>query len=287
MKIRKVELNIGVEKPFTVLHATDSHLCFADMRDNERKVQLGINRANAFTGGHPEKLPEYAEELFAFVKESGKTLIYTGDFIDFVSAANLEYAKKLFTDADVFMAAGNHEYSLYVGEAWEDEDYKKQSFDDVLAAFPCNNIWYDERVINGVKFVAIDNNYYYIMPEQFERFKAACSDGMPVILCVHTPLYSENAYAYEMRNKDVTTGLPFLMGTPAELLDKTTNRGAKRQYPDDLTLEFLDFCNKTPNLKAVIAGHVHGYGETVLDSGIPQITACGGFKGEINEITIR
>ena len=286
MKIRSITLDIGVPAPFTVIHASDSHLCFADMRDNERKVKLGENRANAFTGKRPELLPQYAEELFALSREKGETIIYTGDFIDFVSVANLEYAKKLFTGADCFMAAGNHEYSLYVGEAWEDEDYKKQSFDDVLAAFPCNNIWYDERVIHGVKFVAVDNNYYYITPEQFERFRKACEGEMPVILCVHTPLYSENAYAYEMRAKDVTKGLPFLMGTPAHLLDKTTNPGAKRQYPDEITLEFLDFCNKTPNLKAIIAGHVHGYGETKLDSGIPQITVCGGYHGEVNEITI-
>ncbi len=287
MNIRSIELNIGVKEPFTVLHATDNHLCLADLRDDERKVQLGISRANAFTGGHPERLTQCAEELFALAKEKGETIIYTGDFIDFVSVANLEYAKKLFSDADVFMAAGNHEYSLYVGEAWEDEAYKKQSFDDVLAAFPCNNIWYDERIIGGVKFVAIDNNYYYIMPEQFERFRAACSDGMPVILCVHTPLYSRNTYENEMRGKDVTKGLPFLMGTPAELLDKTSNGGAKRQYPDSLTLEFLKFCCETPNLKAVIAGHTHAYAETVLDSGIPQIIACLGCSGEINEITIR
>ena len=29
---------------------------------------------------------------------------------------------------ECFMAAGNHEYSLYVGEAFEDEAYKIQSF---------------------------------------------------------------------------------------------------------------------------------------------------------------
>ena len=287
MKIRTIELNIGAEKPITVLHASDNHLCFADLRDNERKVNLGISRADSFTGGHPERLPGYAEELFALAKERAETIIYTGDFIDFVSVANLEYAKKLFSGADVFMAAGNHEYSLYVGEAWEDENYKKQSFDDVLEAFPGNNIWYDERVIGGVKFVAVDNNYYYIMPGQFERFRAACSDGMPVVLCVHTPLYSENTYETLMAGKDVTKALPFLMGTPAHLLDKTSNGGAKRQYPDELTLEFLDFCNHTPNLKAVIAGHVHRYAETVLDSGIPQVMAAGGYSGEINEITVR
>ena len=142
-------------------------------------------------------------------------------------------------------------------------------------------------MIGCVKFVYIENNYYYIMPEQFERFKAACSDGMPVVLCVHTPLYSENAYETLMKGKDVTKALPFLMGTPAHLLDKTSNRGAKRQYPDELTLEFLEFCNHTPNLKAVIAGHIHTWSETVLDSGIPQISAAVGSSGEINEITFR
>ena len=37
MDILLDELKIGVEKPFTVLHASDTHLSLADERDDQRK----------------------------------------------------------------------------------------------------------------------------------------------------------------------------------------------------------------------------------------------------------
>ncbi len=37
LDINKCTLNIGVEKPFKILHITDSHIALCDERDNERK----------------------------------------------------------------------------------------------------------------------------------------------------------------------------------------------------------------------------------------------------------
>ena len=37
LKLREVEVNIGIEKPFSVLHISDSHLAYADERDDARK----------------------------------------------------------------------------------------------------------------------------------------------------------------------------------------------------------------------------------------------------------
>ena len=53
-------------------------------------------------------------------KEYGVPIIHTGDLIDFVSLANLERAERFISENDCFTVAGNHEFSLYVGEAKED-----------------------------------------------------------------------------------------------------------------------------------------------------------------------
>lgn len=286
MELRKIELNIGADEPFCALHSSDGHLCLADSRDGERKVRLAESRGNDFTGGHPERLCQLAEEVFALAREKNELLLYTGDFCDFVSKANLEYAKKLFSSVDAFVCAGNHEYSQYVGEAWEDEAYKAQSFGEVCAAFPNNDIWYAERMIHGVRFVAIDNNYYYVLPEQFERFRNACADGVPVVLMMHNPLYSRDAYEKVMRNKKPTDP-PYLCGCPDELLTNLSDHRRRQQTADEVTKEFLAFCNSTPNLRAVLAGHLHEFAETKLDSGIPQIIADGGFRGACIEYTFR
>ena len=286
MKIRKIELTIGADEPFRALHSSDGHLCLADERDGERKVKLAQSRGNSFTGGHPERLCELAEEVFAAARERNELLLYTGDFCDFVSKANLEYAKKLFSSVDAFVCAGNHEFSQYVGEAWEDEAYKAQSFGEVCAAFPNNDIWYAERMINGVRFVAIDNNYYYVLPEQLERFRAACSDGTPVVLLVHNPLYSRDTYEKVMRGKKPDDP-PYLFGCPDELLTSLNDHRRRQQTPDGVTKEFLAFCESTPNLRAVLAGHLHAFAETKLDSGIPQIIAGGGYCDECIEYDFR
>ena len=286
MKIIDVALEVGAPEPFTLYHISDSHICLADERDNERKNKLAKSRANDFTGGHPERLTQYAEEQFTHVRESGAPLIYTGDFCDFVSEANLDYAEKLFSSLDAFVCAGNHEYSQYVGEAWEDEPYKAMSFERVNAAFPNNDIWYAERMIGGVRFVAIDNNYYYVLPEQLERFRAALADGVPVVLCVHNPLYSENTYEVIMKDKSPDDP-PYLCGCPYDLLLNLNDHRRRQQTTNEVTKAFVDLCESAPNLKAILGGHLHRFASCRMNSGIPQIVCPGGYANEIIRYAVR
>ena len=283
MNIRKITLNVGAEKPFRALHISDNHLCLADERDNERKRNLADARGNMFTGGHPEMIEARLREMVSYAAGEGMPLLCTGDVIDFVSVKNLETAGEILRQADTFMAVGNHEYSQYVGEAWEDEAYKAQSFDDVIAAFP-GNVWFQTRVIHGVKFIAMDNGYYYITEELFRLFKEAMADGMPAVLLMHNPLYSPDTYA------QVTAGKPasvpsYLNGCPEELLRSLDDHRYRQQKPDALTLEFSRFCEEAPNLKAILAGHLHKFYEAKMVSGIPQIVAGGGYAGEAVEYT--
>lgn len=280
MNIQKLKLSIGAEKPFTALHGSDHHVCLCDERDDGRKQSLAADRANAFTGGNPDRLLAEAEAFFAYAKENDMTVLYTGDFLDFTSEANFDYARAMFSNADAFVCAGNHEYSRYVGEAWEDEAYKAPNKAKVLASFPNNNVWYGERMINGVRFVAIDNGYYYILPEQFERFRKACSDGVPVVLLVHNPLYSADLLAQLDANGRKPEDPPYLCGCPEKYLRTLNDHRYRQQKPDPLTEEFISFCNETPNLKAVLAGHLHENVVTKLDSGIPQIVCGGGYCGD-------
>lgn len=283
MNIQHVTVQVGAEKPFRALHISDNHLCLADERDNERKQKLAEARGNAFTGHHPERLLERLNEQLDYAVSEGLLLLHTGDIIDFVSVKNLETAGELLSKADTFMAVGNHEYSQYVGEAWEDEAYKAQSFDDVIAAMP-GNVWFQTRMIHGVKFIALDNGYYYITEELFRLFREALADGIPAVLLVHNPLYSPDTYAKVMEGKaaDVPS---YLTGCPEELLRGLDDHRYRQQKADDLTTEFIRFCETCPNLKAILAGHLHKFYETKMESGIPQIVAGGGFAGDAVEYT--
>ena len=40
LNIIRTTLNVGATAPFTAIHASDTHLTYADIRDGQRKVDL-------------------------------------------------------------------------------------------------------------------------------------------------------------------------------------------------------------------------------------------------------
>lgn len=275
MKIIEYDINVGAEAPFTAVHMSDNHICLADERDDSRKIELCRKRLNHFTSDCPERQKQLNDEMFSYIRENNLPLIHTGDFIDFVSHKVLEASTEYFNGIETVFCAGNHEFSLYVGEAWEDEAYKRQSLETVQKSFP-NDIEFDVKYLNGIKFIIIDDGYYYILPEHLERFKNEISDGKPFVLVLHNPLYSENLYNQVMKGK-APDEPPYLTGCPEELLKNLSEHRFRQQKADSTTLEFLKICNECENLKAVLAGHLHEGFVSELDSGVPQLVADGAF----------
>lgn len=248
MKVLKNHIRIGIVKPFTVLHASDTHISFADCRDDERKLRLSDHRTESFGN---------AWENLQFIKNKAitenRTVIYTGDLIDFVSELNIEKAKEFTDSVDVFMAAGNHEFSLYLGEEKEDAAYRNKSLSKVQSAFK-NDIRFSSREINGVLFVALDNSYYLIDEEQFSFLKAECNRGLPVILCMHTPLYTRELYDYTREGRNVPA---YLMSVPDELMQDYSGDRYEQQKQDGLTAEVYDYIVNCDAIQALITGHIH------------------------------
>lgn len=267
MKYLSNELNVGAEKPFTLLHISDTHLCLADNRDDDRKVKLAERRATRF----PEAEATLAEAE-RVAKEKNLTIVHTGDLFDFVSWANIDEGKRFTDENDVFMAAGNHEFSLYVGEAWEDAAYRNQSLDKVQSAFK-NNIRFSSRIINGVNLVAIDNGYYLFEKEQLEALKTEISKGLPMILFMHTPLYAEDLVRF---HKDLEKHpVVYQMAVPEKYLKDYPEDRYRQQKADAITQEAYDLIVNCPLVKALIAGHLHFDFEGKIHEGLPQIvTGC-------------
>ena len=193
-------IEIGLPAPIRVLHASDTHLTHADARDGQRKVDLAANRLPGF----PDADARLAE-LGRLSKELGLPIMHTGDLIDFVSLANLEAAKAFADSHDIFMATGNHEFSLYVGEAWEDADYRNQSLAAVQACYK-NDIRMSSRIVrNGdaaINFVALDNGYYnegeywlspmingLVFTVSYENSSPKTFINIPLSTAVHTALF--------------------------------------------------------------------------------------------------
>ena len=266
MNIIKTKLTVGAEKPFSVVHISDTHLTYADLRDGERKVELAKGRVTCF--------PYNTEAVLDLASRTAKDLhapiLHTGDLIDFVSVANLERAARFTEENDVFTAAGNHEFSLYVGEAWEDAAYRNQSLATVQKAFT-NNIRMSARVIGGVNFVALDNSYYLFEEEQLAFLKNEVEKGLPVVLLMHNPLYERALYDIMMKRSPCA----YLVDTPEELMQTYDSHRYRQQKADEITHRTVEYIKGEERIRALITGHLHFNYEGIFADRIPQIvTAC-------------
>jgi 3',5'-cyclic AMP phosphodiesterase CpdA len=257
MKIIENVIEIGLEKPFEVLHASDTHLALADDRDDQRKLDLAKQRYQYFDYalGNVKFMSDYA-------KEHNLTIVHTGDLIDFVSELNLDVAREFTSNNDVFFAAGNHEFSLYVGEAFEDEAYRNISLKKVQSAFT-NDIRFSVREIGGINFVAIDNSYYFFEQSQLDGLKEVAKQGKPMVLLMHNPIYTKDFFEYKIKNYPDAA---FLNGVPNELMTGYAKDRFIQQKGDAVTFKTCDYIKSEPLIKAILCGHLHeDYVDTIRD----------------------
>ncbi len=276
MQVIKTRIEVGAEKPFRVLHITDNHVALADERDDERKTELSRRRRGDFPLAE-----QYLTEQIEYARENRLPILHTGDMLDFVSWKNLDYAREILGGVDYFMAVGNHEYSLYVGEAWEDVPYKMQSYDKVQAVFG-NDLMFASRVMGGVNFVAVDDGYYRFDKSQLEKLKREAEKGLPVVLMIHNPLHTDELYQY--MTETVGEKCAYLTGTPEGMMKGYDDYRYRQQRADGDTEAFMEYVYGEPRIRAVISGHLHRSFETRLPSGIMQYVTGAGYKGEAREI---
>lgn len=290
LNIKEITIEIGLEKPFDVMHLSDTHIARADERDDERKIVLAAQRSRGMNAGE-----HYLDEAVRIARERGMYLFHTGDLYDFVSEANLDCAAKHMIEGDWFVSAGNHDYSKYVGEAKEDEAYKQDSYDAVRAAFP-NDLRFASRVIGGVNFVAVDDVYYNFTERQLEQMKAEMAKGLPVVMLCHVPLYTPEYYKDEMERMGGRCA--YLCGVPSELTE-TYEPGVSypageewryrkvQQRADGPTLAFIAWLKEQKLLKAILCGHMHRFFEERFSETAVQYTVGATYLGDAQVVHFR
>lgn len=263
MNIIENRFSIGAQKPFEIIHISDTHLTFADSRDDAKKNRLAEKRRKSFPNAWTN-----ISEVTEYSNEKKIPVMCTGDLIDFVSVLNLEKARRITSSSDVFTSAGNHEFSLYVGEAFEDEAYKNQSLEKVQASFS-NDIIFSSRIINGVNFVALDNSYYLVSAPLLQKLRNEVKKDYPVVLMLHVPLFTKELYDCQIYERGC--GDAGLMCVPSELMKNYSAYRLKQQTPDDATKEAFDYIANEKNIRLILTGHLHYDFETVLPAGLKQI----------------
>ncbi len=241
-------VDIGLEKPFSVLHISDTHLADAYPDEHPDKVAAAAKRTNGFGGRQEEALAESLE----WARHNVDYVIHTGDLIDFQSRANLDLVRKYWGEA-MFGSMGNHEFYSYLKTdgRGRSEEYKKQSWELLKAAYPVDPR-FASRIVNGVNFIAIDDVFGAVQPDQVEKFKDEAKKGLPMVLCMHVPFFTPHiemaAHKFWGRTGKKFDGRP----DATRPLKKGGN-----QRNDPTTDGFVAYLKEEKLLKAILAGHEH------------------------------
>ena len=276
MELVKNTITVGLERPVRLLHVTDSHLGLADEQDDARKHALAARLST------PEK-EQYLYAQIAYAEENCDLLVHTGDLMDFVSHANTEKAREILKNEKIFFIAGNHDYSQYVGEAWEDNAYRMNSYMQMGYGLGVP-MFFNSRIVGGLNIVGIDNSYYLFEDWHLWRLQREVAKGLPIILAFHDPLFEQSLFDYHM--KVSPERCTYLVGCDEEHLLLYDEFRAVQQRPDAPTLRMIDFIKHEPLIKAILTGHLHFNYESRLTDSLVQFVTGGGYAGVARELTI-
>ena len=193
--------------------------------------------------------------LVEWARHNVDYVIHTGDLIDFQSRANFDLVRKYWGDA-MFGSMGNHEFYSYLknGGTGRGEEYKNQSWEMLKAAYPMDPR-FASRIVNGVNFIAIDDVFGSVQPDQVEKFKAEAKKGLPMVLCMHVPFFTPHiemaTYKFWRRTGKKFVGRPDAAQPPKKGSDLWNQRN------DPTTAGFIAYLKEEKQLKAILSGHEH------------------------------
>ncbi len=242
-------IDAGATAPFSILHISDTHLsaAYPNEADAEGKLKSMERRTKTFGGRQEEAL----RDSLAWAKDNVDYVLHTGDLIDWQSDANFDLVKKYYGDT-MFGSMGNHEFYTYLpGEkhTWQ-EPFKERSWPILKKAYPVD-ARFNARTINGVNFVCIDDVFGTVQPDQVELFHAEVKKGIPVVLCMHVPFFTDFIWQASVRYWGQNGRRFRSAATPNAKGD------LKRQQEDATTRDFIAYLKGERLLKGILAGHLH------------------------------
>ena len=281
LKPTPITLNVGAEKPFTALHFSDTHVSQSDAQDFIDGDERALLLYNARYPRFPVSVQSLAA-VCAYGRKHKRLLLNTGDIFDYRSEANIRCVERAFKGLDVFSSLGNHEgYGHHSREmnpgTKAERDALRARYEKALG----NPLLVASRVVNGVNFVAFDNGGMERdrMTEQAAAIKAEFAKKLPVVLMCHMPIYTpqllEDMCDKRKRKRPSRSLRSYVM----------LGEEACESKPLAVTRDLIAFFREQPNLKAILAGHLHFEWRGMFNETVPMVVAGGNFEGCAYEIS--
>ncbi len=274
--------------PTKIVHITDTHLSLDDARGDpyqqfSKRMAAAYNSNSHFQSGKAYS----AEESFAWTletaqKEGAEFLALTGDILSFPSEAAVEWVCKKLEETGIPFAyiAGNHDWH-YEGMPGSARELRQTwTAERLTPLYQGNAPLYAAYDFNGIRFVAIDDSTYEILPEQLAFFKEQTETGLPLVLLMHIPMY--------MPGRPIGFGC----GHPdwGEKTDRNYDIERREKWPEEghtqVTMDFCQAVFNARNLLAVLAGHTHKQSMDIKN-GIPQLVSRENASAYYAEVTVK
>ena len=272
----KLEISVGAKKPFRMLHFSDSHIAWMNSRDlikceaGELKWYEGRRRhfATNATG---------LAAALAYARAHRLHMLHTGDLVDYLSDANLNYVRRDLEGLDCQFALGNHELAGIPSAERPGRRPSCAAMRKSVAPYFPNDLMCHSRIINGVNFVAFDNCGMSAdsFEAQFAAIRAEFAKGLPTVLAYHIPFFTEELGAAQL--KAVPRMKSFADITEAYLA--APPRGGLK-----INTALREWLPKQKNLKAMLCGHKHEESQGLFCENVTQYVAGATYFGNAYDI---
>ena len=259
---------------FTVI--SDAHFALIDARDDAWRDHA--QRMMRWPGKEKD-----LDAAFAAAKKHGAEFVpMTGDIFSFPSHANIEFIDRKMRESgfDCLYIAGNHDWHYEGVPGTDCEQRAKWIHDRLMPLYRGRDPLAYAVVRNGIRCVFIDDSTYIITPEQLAFLRAELDKGEPTCLFMHIPLF--------MPPRPIISTL----ANPAwgEATDKNWQLERRQRWrkegPPAEAFAFRELVFSSPNLVAVLAGHVHCL-QVGCERGVPQfVVPCNCGKGLYMNVTL-
>ena len=272
----------AVSKPIRIIVVADTHLFTDDERGRpfqqySARMAAAYNRTQHFQTGETTNPEQSFDRILEHAKKQDADLVaLVGDIFSFPSEAAIEWVgEKLEASKLKYLyVAGNHDWH-YEGMPGSLEELRATWIERRLKPlYQGKNPLMSAHDVGPIRFLAIDNSHYQILPEQLDFFRTQVKTQKPLVLTLHIPLFAPG------RSMGFGCGNP---GWGAKA-DRNYQLERRPRWPEtghsQTTMDFHREVFGAPNLLGVFAGHIHRSSADVIN-GIPQFVtddnASGGF----------
>ena len=194
----------GIRQAKRFLQISDAHIAKTYPDDSEAEQTEVTESEKRWNDDGVSALETFHKLIRLVRKEAPDAVLMAGDMIDYYTESNVKCLKELLEDfpTEYLYVCGNHEhgsYSLTLPDV--DTMYSR------LAPLMRNAVSFYVRDFEGFRIVCLDNSAFDITDEQLEKMKAVMAEGVPILLVMHIPFWTEDfeKIAWSMLDRDEKT----------------------------------------------------------------------------------